>query len=276
MKIKPLILCSLLSVVGSAHAEPFWDVELGVENDDNWNRASQQRGKREDTIYQLGLKYGYSQGLSPLSGLLYSVSLERHQWRDYALLNNTELTAGISYQKRLFASLRSPWVALNGDVAYARYRDAKRRASQYEISADIGQYFNHWHYQASLGWRENSARAEAFSTEASYITLGAGIKASNSLSLGVDIGFESGDVVSSVGMLSPLLRPTAQTRDDALGDLNWTAYRADGETWWNGFFMRYGWHGQHELSGAVQFYDSDVDGLNYRGKKLSLFYTRLF
>lgn len=277
MKIKTLITFVLLCVAfGYANAEPFWDVGLGVENQNNWNRAARQRGERDDTIYQADLKYGYSQALSGLSGLLYGVSLERHQWKKYELLNNTALETSISYQRRLSPSLQSPWISLNGALGYTRYRDPKRRGNQLDLSADVGQSFTHWQYQASAGWKKNSARDEAFSTEASYLTFGAGIKASNSLTLGMGLGFEHGDIVSSGSIAAAPARFIVKTRDDAFGSLNWQAYRLNADTLWQELFISYGWKGQHDLRLAIQAYDSEGRDIDYQGETLSFFYTRLF
>lgn len=280
MKIKELLpilaLLTTASHLQITHAQSFWDIEVGGFKDNNWNRAAQNRFKAEDTIYQYSARYGYSQEINPRTGIIYGLGLSYHDWRKYSLLDNTRLHTSVEYQHRLRDALNSPWLFIGANADYHRYEDRKRRASVSDIYTGLGQNFSQWNYQLTLGRKVHQAKQTTFDKKANYAVLNFKYTPSNALFMGVEFGYEKGDVSSSTVTSQ---RPTyyiAQTHDDAFRYENRYAYRLKAKTHWSQVSAGYGWYGKHEVSASFQHYDSSSNTRDYDGEKLQLQYTRLF
>lgn len=103
------------------------DVDLGYRFDDNLNRGETTRDQLSDQAIEAGFSAGYSQMLTPNSGIRLTGNLRLVDQDRYDDLSHLVTGVDLRYRIQPVAAYTAPWIQLAAGYEHQRFRDSEIR-----------------------------------------------------------------------------------------------------------------------------------------------------
>lgn len=118
------------------------DIEMGYRFDDNLSRGEMQRDQLSDQALDFGLNAGFTQMLTPNSGLRLNVFARQTTQQRYHDLDRLSLGAEARYRIQPVAGYTAPWIELGAGYEHQDYRDSDLREGEvWNATLQLGKRF---------------------------------------------------------------------------------------------------------------------------------------
>ena len=193
-------ICSMISLCAWA-VYPYYDAELSYSHDTNINNADFSRDRLEDDILIAGVTASLPVPLTQRSGLLLSANTEYHYFTQWEDISEWSLGGKLTYRYKPGMAFNAMWYEFMAGGSLLLHQDSSLRdGGQVYVDLGLGKSLTD-RIQLRGGYHFNVRRAwdsVAYDTETHRVYANVDWKLVSRINLYGNLGWQYGDVVSSV------------------------------------------------------------------------------